>query len=488
MKLLKVLQHIKYKADRKSLVNIPVELIAIDPDKVISGALYISLRNDKEREIKAIKNGCCAIICEGDIRGYNIPTIYVENIRKAYSTACFNISRFNNKSVKLIGVTGTNGKTSVSTIIYNALNSCGHRAGYIGTGCVEVPGKRFNSDFYSSTTPDPHILYPTLKNMQDDGCEYIVMEVSSHSLYYDKTYPLEFECSVFTNLTQDHMDFHKSMQDYYASKKKITNLSKCIVVNVDDKYGQLLAKESLCKVKTVGAVWDGDVLLRNINCNGLDGIEYMYYGNNFNFIARSKLCGVYNVYNTALALTSLIELGIQPYKAKKSLSEIQSITGRFEIINSSPKIIIDYAHTPDGMENVLKTIKSFSSKKKLHIIFGCGGERDKLKRPKMARIAEKYANSITVTSDNSRSERVDEIIGDIVKGFSEHTNYSIIIDRESAIINAIESACEDGVIAILGKGAENYMIDNNGYKKYSDKQTVLRALGSLCANGAKIEN
>ena len=477
MLLKSILKNISYTAYGE-LDGVTVKNVSINSKNIREDSLFISLSGDRDAECEAIAGGARAIMSFGGERGYSVPFIDTDNIRKAYSIACYNLSDIHRDSMRFVGVTGTNGKTSIARIIYTILNKNGIKCGFIGTGKIEIPSETLTSDFYSSTTPDPHIIYPAIKKMEEAGCKYIVMEVSSHSLHYAKLTPLRFCVSIFSNLSPEHMDFHETMNDYYSAKKKIAESSDLLIINKDDKYGRKLCEDAKCKHVSVGILWDdADVKIKNVDINGFDGISYTYYGEDFCFIARSKLCSAVNVYNTALAITALIKIGFKPKDIKRTLAaELDVIEGRFEIICDKPTVILDYAHTPDGLENFLRSVKSFSGNRKIALIFGCGGERDKTKRPKMANIAQNYADSIIVSSDNPRGEAEESIISDILTGFSIFTNYTVIENRAEAIKFAIENADDDDVIAIVGKGAEKYYIDKNGYHPYSDKECAMRAI------------
>ena len=375
--------------------------------------------------------------------------------------------------LKLIGVTGTNGKTSVARIIYEIINKLGHKCGFIGTGKIELPERTLSGKFYSMTTPDPNVLYPALKEMCDAECEYAVMEISSHSLYFEKLSPLHFELSVFTNLSAEHLDFHKNLTEYYEAKKKISKISKKLVINMDDAYGRRLFEECKAEKIGVGILYDADVNIKCINVKDFSGTDYLYYGNSFVFIAKTQLIGLFNVYNTALALTTVIELGFKPYLAKRALATVKSINGRVDIISKRPTVVIDYAHTPAGMESFIKSLKSAAKGRKITVIFGAGGQRDTEKRPKMAEIAERLTDNIIITNDNPRAEDAGNIIKDIISGFSENAKYTVIHDRTEAINTAIDSANDEDVIAIIGKGCEEYIIDKFGYHSFSDRECVL---------------
>jgi UDP-N-acetylmuramoyl-L-alanyl-D-glutamate--2,6-diaminopimelate ligase len=281
--------------------------------------------------------------------------------------------------------------------------------------------------------------------------------------------------SVFTNLSREHGDFHKTIEDYYQAKRKLANISKKMIVNMDDPYGQRMYTECEGAVG-VGAIYDADVQIKSIRRCDFSGSEYLYSGGNFVFIAKTRLPGIFNVYNTALALTAVTELGIKPCLAKRALSKLEGVEGRFEIIAECPKVIIDYAHTPMALETVLCAIKQMATCNRITLVFGAGGERDKEKRPEMAKIAEKYAKNIIVTTDNTRNESKDSIIKDITRGFTEKAQYKVINDRTEAINYAIDNASDDEIIAIVGKGAEDYIIDKYGYRPYSDKACATEAI------------
>ena len=453
-----------------------IKRISLSPNITECGTLFVSLKGDLNAESKAIACGCSAILCDVEDRKYSVPVIHAKNVRIAYSVLCFKLAEIDLTKIKLIGVTGTNGKTSVARTVYSILNGCGHKCGFIGTASIELPEIKLSKRFYSMTTPDPEVLYPALKTMQEFGCQYAVMEVSSHSLYYEKLNPLNFSVSVFTNLSPEHLDFHKNISDYYLSKKKITDMTDTMIINVDDYYGKLLYSEHSGKKIGVGAVYESDVSVKNVKTKGFDGIEYMYYGKDFVFKADSRLCGIFNVYNTALALTAVIALGIKPHLAKEGLSKAEIVPGRFEVIHKSPTVVIDYAHTPMGFENFMKSLSYAARGRKISVLFGCGGDRDKKKRPQMAKVAEKFADKITVTSDNPRQEDPDAIISEILCGFSKKAKYRVIPDRCEAIRALINDADVNEVIAIVGKGEEGYIIDKDGYHTHSDRECATNAI------------
>ena len=268
------------------------------------------------------------------------------------------------------------------------------------------------------------------------------------------------------------------MEDYFLSKKRLFSISKKGIVNVDDTYGRRLAEEYADRVKTVGAVYRADYYASDIEQRGLSDIGYIFHGKDFIF--RTKLCigGIYNVYNSSLAAAVCIELGCAPCDVKRAISGLKKIDGRFEIIKGEPTVIIDYAHTDTAYLNILSDIRKNSGKAHITAVFGCGGERDRDKRPRMAAAVEKYADKIIITADNSRGEPTLDIISDIIKGF-KHPNFTVITDRREAIIEAITCAPSDGIVVLLGKGAERYNIDDSGIHPFDERIAVDEAFAKI---------
>ena len=402
--------------------------------------------------------------------------ISCDNARKLLANAYSRFCGIDYSTLKFIGVTGTNGKSSIASLITRILRDAGYSVGFIGTGKIELDDSIISDSEYSMTTPDPWVLYPSIKLMQDAGCNVIVMEVSSHALALDKVAPIHFDYAVFSNLSAEHLDFHKSMEQYFLSKQKLFSQCSVGLFNIDDAYARRSSKEFGGRKINAGILWRGDVWATHIKNYGFEGTEYMYRESDFLFKMRLQLPGVHNIYNSMLAAALCIDFGVKPCEVKRSLGNISTLPGRFEIIKSDITVIIDYAHTQEAFETVLKEIsRSKLPGEKLITLFGCGGERDRQKRPKMAAAAEKYSNEIYLTSDNPRSEPPENIIKDITAGFTS-SSYRIILDREIAIEDAIMSAPEGSIVAIIGKGAEKYSIDINGYHTFDEKSIILSAL------------
>lgn len=430
-----------------------------------------------EKAPKLIPTSPLATVCaEETVLPENIKAIRVKNPRSVIAKIYSRFSEIDYSCFKLIGVTGTNGKTSTATFIKHAFLSDGTKVGFIGTGTISIGEQIINDDFYSMTTPDPWMLYPMLKKMECAGCKVVVMEVSSHALELGKVDPLRFDIGIFTNLSMEHLDFHGDIEKYFTAKKKLFSLCDKAIINLDDYYGRKLIKELDCDKVTVGILWRGDAYVSNIQNRGFDGIEYLYHGRGYSFTMKLMAAGIYNIYNSMLAIAACTELGLKPCAVKRAISSLPTINGRYEIIKGDVTVIIDYAHTDTAMENILKNLIMAKSKdQRVTVVFGCGGERDRTKRARMAAVAEIYADNIVITSDNSRGESTDKIIADIVDGFTNN-NYKIIKDRKTAITESIISADKNEIIAIIGKGAEKYNIDSTGYHKFDEREIINSAL------------
>jgi len=456
-----------------------VTRITADASDADKNTLLVITSSRGLRSFMKLKPRVAAVLCdENEELPDNIPAVRVKNCRLAAANACARLYEYRNGDMLMIGITGTNGKTSTARFLKTALEAGGYKVGFIGTGAIETTDNRYSGSHYSMTTPDPWVLFPALKKFKEDGCRAVVMEVSSHALALEKVAPIEFDYGVFTNLSAEHMDFHTDMEDYLGAKRRLLEKSRIAVYNVDDRYGRSLYEERSESKISAGVLWDGDIRATHVERLQNLGLEYMYHGKDFTFTMRLSIPGIHNVYNSMLAAAVAIDAGVRPCIVKRALSELSSIEGRMEIIKDEITVIIDYAHTDSGLAALLREILAIKGAAgKLHTIFGCGGERDKKKRPRMAAIAETYSDKITVTSDNPRGEDPLVIIEDICKGFTKN-NYTVIPDRRDAIFNAIVTAQKSDVIALVGKGAERYQIDRDGYRDFDERSIVRDALAS----------
>ena len=448
--------------------------IKTDSRKVTNGDTFIAIKNinrDGHDYIpEAIKNGAKKIICEHG--SFDVETIVVPNTREYLENYLYNNYYNKISKMKLIGLTGTNGKTTTCYLMYQILNKLGYKCAYIGTIGFYYDNKKKE---LNNTTPDIDLLYEMLLEAYENGCEYVSMEVSSHALSLNRIYGLKFDAVGFTNLTQDHLDFHKTIEEYKKAKQKLFSLTrndKIAVINGDSQYSNDFIKS--WNKNIIISSKKGDVLITDIDFSNL--------GTSFSFSYQKKLyhthinmVGRYNVYNYLTALILLVNLGIDINKILDLNDTLSAPLGRMEMIkNGTNSIFVDYAHTPDALENVLKTCLEFK-KGKIITIIGCGGDRDKLKRPIMAHIAEKYSDFVIFTDDNPRTEDEKDIINDMLKG-CKLTNNEVIYNRCDAIIKGITLLKEKDILLILGKGHEDYQIIGKVKHHFSDKEIVMNYL------------
>ena len=487
-----------------------VEISGICPDsrRVSSGELFIALEGENIDGslflADAVENGAVAALVSQksfdvgkfDPEKYQIPLILSNDTRTDMAYLYSSFYGHPQRKMKLIGVTGTNGKTSVSTLIHAILSRSGKKCGLIGTlGCISPSGRidiRSADENANMTTPDPEELYKILDLMQKDGAEYVCMEVSSHALHFKKTKPIVFELGVFTNLTQDHLDLHLNMENYFQAKQGLFSSCLGAVINYDDFYGRILA-ENIKKNSEFGMIKADKLFLctsegRECPCYAEDvrlsasGIEYKLTGADMRVRIRSPLMGEYNVKNTMQSALACKSLGVSAKEIKDVLATFSNIGGRLEKIKFDRRVdfsaYIDYAHTPDALENLVRCVRGFSGDGRIVLLFGCGGERDKQKRPLMGRIATEMADYVIITSDNCRSEAREDIISDILSGIGQdaRASYTVIADRGDAIDHAVRNARMGDVILLAGKGHENYLIDENGKHDFSEKEIFCGAV------------
>jgi len=456
--------------------------IVYDSRQIEVGSLFVCIEGfkvDGHSFIeKAIQNGAIAIVIEKDITEYidGITYIKVADSREsmAYLSAVF--FDYPLKKLDLIGVTGTNGKTTTTYLIKNMMDNIGIGIGLIGTikniiGEKTLPATR--------TTPESLDLYSLYKKMGEAELSQVVMEVSSHALDLKRVIGMEFKVAVFTNITQDHLDYHKSIEDYLKAKCKLFEQIKAdgyAVINIDDPKSDQVIKASQGELITYAIERDADLKAVDIKLSP-QGASFVVKGV-MNFSVNMKLTGLFNVYNTLSAIGCGYALGLSGEEIKQGLEKVNGVAGRFELVDEGQafSVIVDYAHTPDGMENVLKTALEFV-KGEIIVVFGCGGDRDKGKRPKMGKMAVKYGHYAVLTSDNPRSEEPMEIISDIEAGLQDSLiPYKIITDRKEAILYAIAKAKADDMVIIFGKGHETYQIFKDRTISFDDREVAREAL------------
>lgn len=460
--------------------NMEISSLTDDSRKVENGTAFVCICgpvSDGHNYAKdAAQKGAAVIVCEKDLGIEN--QIIVQDTKTVYADMCAKWFGSPAKDLKLIGVTGTNGKTSTTYMLKCIIEAAGHKTGLIGTiqnlvGDEVLPAK--------NTTPGIYELNELFAKMKKAGCEYVLMEVSSHALDQGRVCGLTFDVAIFTNLTQDHLDYHKTMDNYLEAKKKLFTMCKTAVVNMDDPYFEKLVDGLNCNVVTYSAQSDNSTYTaKNVRYRA-DGLEYELVG--FNTISRMKLKtgGKFTVYNSLCAAISAIELGFDVNQISNALFELEGVKGRAEVVPTGRDftIIIDYAHTPDGLKNILCAFKD-CKKGRLVSLFGCGGDRDATKRPIMGEIATVYSDYVIVTSDNPRSEEPSKIIDDILEGMKNtKTPYKVIENRIEAIEFAIQNARKDDIIVLAGKGHETYQILKTGTIHLDEREVVAEALSNL---------
>ena len=388
---------------------------------------------------------------------------------------CAEFYHNSHKKLKIIGVTGTNGKTSTTYMIKQILEYSGKKTGLIGTVAYSSGDKKISDSVL--TTPEPQQLHRMFYSMKSQGCEYCVMEVSSQALAQERCHGIDFDCAVFTNLTTDHLDYHKTMENYCASKGKLFAQSKLSLINADDKNGQLIfnfvkGRAQFFSAKNENAdFYAYDVILKKDGCEYTVGNEKV----------EVPIPGEFTVYNSLGAIACCNSLEIPLSDCARALKSMKGVPGRAEVIKTDTPytVIIDYAHTPDAMENILATVKMVSAGRVV-ALFGCGGDRDKSKRPLMAKAAAENADYVIITTDNPRTENPNEIIEDILPGIrNTQTPCAVIPDRTYAIEYALKNAKENDTIVLCGKGHETYQIIGENKHHYDEREIVKRYLQQL---------
>src|SRR5947207_6451715 len=464
----------------------PVESIAYDSRRAQRNGLFVALRGGKsdghQFVAQAIEKGASVIVAEREEKYPRVTCLVVENSRTALADLSKVFYGRPGDRLKLAAVTGTNGKTTTTFLIIHICERAGLRCGLIGTVRYEI-GERVLPAI--RTTPQSLDLQELLAQIANAGCKAAAMEVSSHALAQDRVRGLEWNVAVFTNLTQDHLDFHKNKESYFDSKTKLfTGLGDqkkkrkpVAVVNIDDRYGeQLLDKiDKRVAVVTYGMGMRADFRASNYRVE-FSGTSYQLDARGKSYLVRLPLIGRFNVANSVAALATANALGISLRDAVLSLGKSPQVPGRLELVPAKRQfqVFVDYAHTPDALRNVLKTLRELEPHR-LIVVFGCGGNRDRQKRPLMAETVDRHADYAIITSDNPRKENPDTIVAEIEKGFRS-THYEKIVDRTQAINRAIELARPRDIILIAGKGHENYQEFADHTIPFDDIQVARRAI------------
>ena len=481
MKLSELTRNIQYTRIVLPKEEVEISGVNIDSRKVKQGDMFIAMRGtqvDGHQFIeKALEAGASAILCE-TIPGTLDPSvayISVPDVSKIVGKVATTFYGNPTQRMRLVGVTGTNGKTTIATLLYRLFREFGHKCGLISTVCNYVDETPYPS---THTTPDPITLNELLGKMADAGCEYAFMEVSSHALAQGRVGDLEFAGGIFTNLTRDHIDFHETMDNYLKAKKSFfDNLSRdaFAITNIDDKNGPVMVQNTRADIKRYSVRTMAEYKGR-INEIHLDGMLLNFNNREFSTL----LTGRFNASNLLAIFAAAVELGKEPDEVLRLLSSLKPVSGRFETVHSPQgfSAIVDYAHTPDAIKNVLSTVNDvLHGRGNVITVIGAGGTRDKGKRPIMAQEAVKSSNRVIITSDNPRFEEPQDIINDMLAGLTpeQQKNVIAITDRREAIKTACALAQKGDVIVVAGKGHENYQ-EIKGVKHHFDDKEVLNEI------------
>ncbi len=475
MRLTALLQNVsvlEYHCDQ----DLEITDVAYDSRKVVQGGAFVVISGyatDGYRYIDAaMQAGAVVVLSDRVPQDENVPYVLVESPRKTLAVCAANFFGNPAREMKLIGVTGTNGKTTVTYLMKTILEAQGAKVGLIGTNQNLIGDEVIETE---RTTPESFELHKLFRRMADAGCTHVIMEVSSHSLVLDRVYGLEFEVGMFTNLTQDHLDFHETMEAYAEAKSRLFAQCKVGVLNRDDAWYEEVCKHAACTLRTYSAKSNSaDYLAKNIRLKA-DRVEFEAIGHGNIGRIELHIPGAFSVYNALCVIGGALELGIGLSDLSSALRTVGGVKGRAEVVPTDTPytVMIDYAHTPDALENILKTVRGFAEGRVV-AVFGCGGDRDRTKRPKMAQVASQYADFVVVTSDNPRTEDPNAIIADVLEGIKlpKH-KYTVEPDRRLAIHYALEHALPGDVIVLAGKGHETYQEINHVKHHMDERELVL---------------
>ena len=474
--------------------NVSIQDITADSRAVKLNSLFIALDGatvDGHNYIdKAVAAGAVAVIVSKPVTvPDDVCVITVSDTRQAMMVCVPYFFDYPANRMRMVGVTGTNGKTTTTHMIRHILKAQGHKVGVIGTVHIMIGDTSYP---IHNTTPDVVDLQHILYQMVQENVEYCVMEVSSHALALGRVSGVEFDTAVFTNLTQDHLDFHKTFENYLAAKCKLFEQvsapnqvkdNKGAVINIDDSYGHRVMEKTTAPTITYSTLGKGTLNASDVHMSTKNS-QYTVNYKGESYPVSMNTTGLFNVYNTLAAIGACLQEGISMEAIDTALKTFSSVPGRFELIEEGQDfaVVVDYAHTPDGLQNILETAKAIKENR-IIIVFGCGGDRDATKRPIMGRIAAEYGDKIYVTSDNPRTEDPVQIVKDVEVGVKEAlrdgTSYEVIVDRREAINHAIHDAKAGDIVIIAGKGHENYQILKNETIHFDDREEARKALKEI---------
>lgn len=473
--LIKNLSIIEMNAD----AELEISGVSYDSRKTEKGDMFVAIRGfeaDGHKFIpKAVENGAAVILCE-EKPSCDIPYVLVSDSR--YGLAIVSRDFFGDPAseMTMIGITGTSGKTSSSYLIKHMLESkLDAKVGLIGTNGNMIGDELLHTEH---TTPESYELHKLFRHMADSGCTHVVMEVSSHSLTLERVAGIHFDVALYTNLSQDHLDFHGTMEEYAAAKRKLFSMCSLGCFNLDDAWADFMRDGASCRTMTFSTEKnEADLVAKDIRLTA-DGVRFASVSGDEISMTKLGIPGMFSVYNALGTMSVGLALGLSLADCSDAMSSAKGVKGRLEIVPTGRdfSVVIDYSHKPDALEKVLKTLKPVT-RGRLIALFGCGGDRDKLKRPIMGRIAADNADLVVVTSDNPRTEDPDEIIREIVAGMKDkRTPTKVICDRREAIAWAIDNAAPGDVLLLAGKGHEDYQVVGHEKHHMDEREIVADCL------------
>ncbi|HHT68006.1 MAG TPA: UDP-N-acetylmuramoyl-L-alanyl-D-glutamate--2,6-diaminopimelate ligase [Firmicutes bacterium] len=483
MELSKVVHGLDHRAVGSSATNISG--ISYDSRTVQPGDLFVAISGLKldghDFVYEAVKKGAVALLVERPFPDLDLPQVVVPDTRYALGFTSARFYDHPDRKLRVLGVTGTNGKTTTTYLVKSILEKAGYKVGLIGTIQTMIGDMALES---GRTTPESLDLYRLFSQMVDEHMDFVIMEVSSHALDLHRTAGISFAGGLFTNLSQDHLDFHASMEDYFAAKCKLfTALHGPAVVNVDDPWGSRLQDLATTTVVSYGVRENATFRAVKIQLENA-GVSYILSSEAGQIPINLKLTGYFNVYNSLGAAALCYSQGVSLEAIQAGLEMIPGVPGRFERVENSHglNVVVDYAHTPDGLENILHSARELTPRGRIILVFGAGGDRDSGKRPLMGAVAAKLADVVIITSDNPRSEDPMAICSSIEKGLlatNPQVDYTIIADRRSAIARGVEMATADDLVIVAGKGHETYQESAKGRVHFDDREEVRRTIKEL---------
>ncbi len=483
MHLHALLSHLNYYSCQAK-DNPQISSVEMDSREVKTGSLFICIKgytlDGRDFVHEAISNGAVAVVSEYPL-SVSVPVVLVKSSKRAMAVLADAFYNHPSHSLQVIGITGTNGKTSTTHIVEQIIRAAGRKTGLIGTLHTKIGDKTFD---VRNTTPESLILQQTFNEMKQENVQTVIMEVSSHALDLGRVHGSDFNIAVFTNLTQDHLDYHGTMAEYRRTKgllfSQLGNTfhleqQKYAILNNDDAASEEYKRSTAAHLITYGIEKSSDIMAKSIQMkNKGTSFTLSIYEESFN--VEINLIGLFSVYNVLAAVCASLAAGVEIPVILKTINKLAGVRGRFELVDAGQSftVVVDYAHTPDSLKNAITTLKQFSNGK-VYVVVGCGGDRDKTKRPIMAKIATEFADIAVFTSDNPRSEDPKQILKDMEAGVHE-MNYRIIEDREEAIHYVLHIAKKNDVVLIAGKGHETYQVIGKSVHEFDDREVVRRII------------